>query len=240
MSVERDLARPRVRPLHRGPAAVARARAHAWGPGARRRRRHRARRARPRAPGSRVTALDRDPELLAELAQRAQAAGLDVPTVLADAREFELDERFALCIVPMQTIQLLGGAAGRAAFLRRARRHLRRRRPAWRSRSPRSSSCTSRCAGVAAAAAGHLRARRRRVLEPADRRSGNDDGGFVLERRREIVDAHGERTVQDDAVRLDRLRADAARARGRRRSACAPSERLMRPADRRSTSAARW
>ena len=45
---ERDLARPRVRRLRRGPAAVARAGRRARRPGARRRRRHRPGRARPR------------------------------------------------------------------------------------------------------------------------------------------------------------------------------------------------
>ncbi len=60
--------------------------------------------------GYAVTALDRDPLLLAELERRA--AGLDVSTVVADARDFEIATRFALCLVPMQTIQLLDGSAG--------------------------------------------------------------------------------------------------------------------------------
>ena len=42
----------------------------------------------------------------------------------ADARDFALDRRFPIIIVPMQTIQLLGGADGRARFLARARAHL--------------------------------------------------------------------------------------------------------------------
>jgi SAM-dependent methyltransferase len=76
--------------------------------------------------GGDVTALDLDPALLAALAQRAQRLGLSVPTVCADARSFSLPQRdYALCLVPMQTIQLLGGAEGRVAFLRRAREHLR-------------------------------------------------------------------------------------------------------------------
>jgi precorrin-6B methylase 2 len=73
--------------------------------------------------GHRVTALDSDPELLDELARRAEQ--LPLSTVRADAREFELAQRFALCVVPMQTVQLLGGSAGRRAFLARARSHLR-------------------------------------------------------------------------------------------------------------------
>jgi SAM-dependent methyltransferase len=74
--------------------------------------------------GHEVVALDIDAELLHELERRA--TGLKVETVVADAREFSLPGRsFALCVVPMQTIQLFGGEAGRAAFLRSAARHLR-------------------------------------------------------------------------------------------------------------------
>lgn len=74
--------------------------------------------------GHRVTALDSDRELLAALRQRVGDASL--ATVHADARSFELERRdFALCLVPMQTIQLLGGAPGRAEFLRQAHSHLR-------------------------------------------------------------------------------------------------------------------
>jgi len=73
--------------------------------------------------GHRVTALDLDAELLEAL--RARAAGLDIDTVRADARLFELDRRdFALCLAPMQTLQLLGGAAGRLEFMRHAHAHL--------------------------------------------------------------------------------------------------------------------
>jgi SAM-dependent methyltransferase len=75
--------------------------------------------------GHAVTALDCDPALLDALRQRA--GQLEVEVVCADARAFELSRHdFGLCIVPMQTIQLLGGSAGRLAFLRRARTHLRR------------------------------------------------------------------------------------------------------------------
>jgi SAM-dependent methyltransferase len=72
--------------------------------------------------GHEVVALDRDPALLDALRERG--VGLSVSTVAADARDFALDRRFALVIVPMQTLQLLGGPAGRARFLARAREHL--------------------------------------------------------------------------------------------------------------------
>jgi SAM-dependent methyltransferase len=74
--------------------------------------------------GHAVTALDRNEVLLGALRERA--AGLDVKAVRADARAFALERRdFALCVVPMQTIQLLGGAEQRIAFLRCARDHVR-------------------------------------------------------------------------------------------------------------------
>jgi SAM-dependent methyltransferase len=71
-----------------------------------------------------VTALDLSPELLTALRNRSE--GAVIQTLCADARSFTLARRdYALCIVPMQTIQLLGGRDGRLAFLRRAHAHLR-------------------------------------------------------------------------------------------------------------------
>ena len=70
--------------------------------------------------GHAITALDREAELLAALAERARAAGLRVETVVADAAGFALDRRFALVIVPMQTIQLLPERAGFFASARAA------------------------------------------------------------------------------------------------------------------------
>jgi SAM-dependent methyltransferase len=76
------------------------------------------------AAGHRVTAVDSDSQLLAAL--RGRAADLDLQTVCADARRFELPRRdHAACLMPMQTVQLLGGEDGRVAFLRCARAHVR-------------------------------------------------------------------------------------------------------------------
>jgi SAM-dependent methyltransferase len=72
--------------------------------------------------GFEVTALDRDPELLAELEARAAAEGLRVATARAGAEDFQLGgSRFGLVVAPMQVVQLL---ADRPAFLVVARRHL--------------------------------------------------------------------------------------------------------------------
>src|SRR3954468_16014973 len=73
------------------------------------------------AGGVAVVALDADTALLEALEHRA--AGLSVETVIADAREFALGRRFSLVLVPMQTLQLLGGSCGREAFLGRALDH---------------------------------------------------------------------------------------------------------------------
>ena len=74
--------------------------------------------------GHAVTALDHDDVLLAALGERATRVAVE--TVAADARDFALGRRFALCLVPMQTIQLLGGPPGRARFLECAHGHLAR------------------------------------------------------------------------------------------------------------------
>jgi SAM-dependent methyltransferase len=151
--------------------------------------------------GHNVTALDSHPGLLAELERRA--AGLEVRTVVADARRFELERSFALCIVPMQTVQLLGGRHGRLAFLACARRHL----------LP---------GGVLAIAISDeielYDAREESLLPLPDicERDGivyssqpmaarTDPTGFVLERRREIVTADGQHSVEQDVIRLDRV-----------------------------------
>jgi SAM-dependent methyltransferase len=72
--------------------------------------------------GHEVVALDRSSELLDALRERG--AGLAITTVAADARDFAIERRFPIVVVPMQTLQLLGGADGRGRFLARVREHL--------------------------------------------------------------------------------------------------------------------
>lgn len=154
--------------------------------------------------GHRVMALDRDPVLIAELRDRAE--GLELEAVVADARSFEIGREFALILMPMQTIQLLGGPEGRAAFLHRALAHLR--------------------PGGALAVAISSQLEPYEVLDggpaplpdvleldgvlyasqPVAVREDRD--GFVLHRRRETVSAAGERSVEDNEIRLDRLTPD--------------------------------
>ncbi|HEX5223735.1 MAG TPA: class I SAM-dependent methyltransferase, partial [Solirubrobacteraceae bacterium] len=73
--------------------------------------------------GHDVTALDISPALIAALRERAR--GLRVEPLVGDARSISLARTdYALCVVPMQTIQLLD-ARGRAGLLRSARAHMR-------------------------------------------------------------------------------------------------------------------
>ncbi len=73
--------------------------------------------------GHPVIGLDVDPELVGALAERAD--GLPVETVVADMRDFGLEGPVGLALAPMQTLQLLPGAADRKACLRRVAAHLR-------------------------------------------------------------------------------------------------------------------
>jgi SAM-dependent methyltransferase len=160
------------------------------------------------AHGVPVVAMDIDASLLRALARRGP-----VETVVADAREFSLERRFSLVIVPMQTLQLLGGPAGRAAFLRCVGRHL---EPGGR---------------VAAALADALDAFSGDRDQPpppdvleidgvryaSQLLSVAEEDGRATMRRRRVIVAPDERVRFDEAVvRLDRVSADevAAEARG--------------------------
>jgi SAM-dependent methyltransferase len=74
--------------------------------------------------GRLVTGLDRDPQLLATLETRARLEALQVDTVCADARSFDIGRRFDAIFAPMQLVQLLHGVAERRALLESAARHL--------------------------------------------------------------------------------------------------------------------
>jgi SAM-dependent methyltransferase len=153
------------------------------------------------ARGYEVVALDRSPALLAALRERA--TGLPVQTVAADARDFDLSgRRFGLILVPMQTVQLLGGPEGRAAFLR--------------------------CAAIALAPGGLLAIAIADALETFDEvrclppmpdireidgivyasrpvSVHEEPDGAVIRRIRETVDTTGHRTVEEDLIRLDHV-----------------------------------
>ena len=150
-----------------------------------------------------MVALDTDAALLAALEQRA--AGLPVETVVADARRFALGRRFSLVVVPMQTIQLLGGPRGRAAFLGRALDHLESggrlaaavadAMDCFDEEHPLPPPpATCEIAGVRYAS---------RLLGVVD-----DGGRAALHRRREIIGPGERREARDVTVELDRVSAE--------------------------------
>jgi SAM-dependent methyltransferase len=151
--------------------------------------------------GHQVVALDFDAVLLAELERRAR--GLPVTTVRADARDFQLGSGrcFPLVLVPMQTVQLLGGSAARIAFLECARAHLapggavalaiaeRFEEFEVHDGDPGPLPDMQELGGVVYSS-----------LPTAVRREG---ARVVLERRREAVDPQGAREVSADRIELD-------------------------------------
>ena len=158
-----------------------------------------------------VVALDADESLLAALAVRA--GQLPVETVVADARELCLRRRFRLILVPMQTLQLFGGAAGRAAFLRCALEHL----------EPGGLLAAALADAMDCFDEDHD------VPPPPDDREilgaryasqllgvVDDDGRAAIHRRREIVGAADRVDVKEVVVRLDRVSADEVATEARR------------------------
>jgi SAM-dependent methyltransferase len=152
--------------------------------------------------GHRVTALDRDPGLLAELERRAD--GLNVSTACADARSFALPQRFGSIFAPMQTVQLLG-ASGRERFLRQAARHL-------LPGGVLALAITEALEPFGGDEAVPLPLPDIRELsgvvyssQPTAVREQPD--GFVLERLRERIGPHGERWTEHDVIHLDRVSA---------------------------------
>ena len=153
--------------------------------------------------GHSVLALDSDVELLAALEQRARAQDLPVSIIHADARECRLAEQVPLAIVPMQTIQLLGRAGGRARFFAAVRASLRPRGALaiaisesveefeWRDGDPFPLPDIVEHDGTVYSS------------QPTAVRAVGDT--FVLERRRELIGPGGERSIEEDVIVLEVL-----------------------------------
>jgi SAM-dependent methyltransferase len=147
-----------------------------------------------------VVGLDTDEVLLEEL--RRRASKLPVETVRADVRDFDLGRRFPVVLAPMQTVQLLGGPAGRAGFLRCAKAHL----------EP---------GGIFAIAVAEDIQTFDEVEEALPLPDVREDGGtvyfsqpvsikdegdrFEIQFVREVIDPHGGRTSGRSVIHLDQL-----------------------------------
>ena len=230
----RHLARRRVRRLRPRPAAVARAGRRARAAGARRRRRApAASRSTSRAAGTRSSRSTATPRCSPRCAASAPR-GLTVTTVAADARDFDLgDRRFALVIVPMQTLQLLGGADGRARVpAPRARAHLAPGRRCWRPRWPTRSTPSTRSTTSLPAA------RHARASTGWSTPAGRWPCATSATARRSTACARSWRATAparpcDDVVELDRVERRRARGRGGGRRPARRAPRARIPADRR-------
>jgi SAM-dependent methyltransferase len=155
------------------------------------------------ARGIEVVALDVAAPLLAAL--ECRAGPLPVETVLGDAREFRVERRFALIVVPMQTLQLLEGPAGRAAFLRTAREHLK----------PGGLLAAALADAMDCFDEEHVAPPPPDAREILGARYSTqlltvvDDGGrAAIHRRREIVGRDDRRETHDVVVLLDRVSAE--------------------------------
>jgi SAM-dependent methyltransferase len=156
--------------------------------------------------GFAVTALDIDAELLAELERRARDAGVEVPTVVADATAFDLSG-FALVAVPMQTIQLLPERAGFFACARRAL-------------VPGGLLALAIATELEVFDGGHhlpdpdvlLRGGTRFVSQPTAVRAV--PGATRIERVRQTIGPGGERSSAQDAIELAALTVEALEAEG--------------------------
>jgi SAM-dependent methyltransferase len=163
--------------------------------------------------GHDVTALDLSAVLLDALS--ARAVGLRIDTVTADARSFSLGASdFGLCIVPMQTIQLLGGAEGRAAFLMQARAHL--RDGGLLACALLSEVETFDCAGGDAGPAAETAHVDGALYISRSTRVSRLPHSVVIERERRVIDQPGEqarerpsapRAPEIDVIALDRVTA---------------------------------
>ncbi len=179
--------------------------------------------------GHDVIALDLDGDLLEAL--RARGAGLPVRTVAADACDFAVDELCRLVLVPMQTVQLLGGK--HAAMLRCIRDALApgglvaiaiADPPAYDGEIHPLPDMTERGGWVWCSQPVAIRAR---------------PDGMAIERVRELVAPDGERTVTEDVIVLARVSATDLEQAG----FAAGLEPAGTPPDTRqptTTSAARW
>jgi SAM-dependent methyltransferase len=152
--------------------------------------------------GFEVTALDRDPELVAVLSERAEEEGLDIETVVADAADFELPRRFALIAVPMQTLQLLAERDGFFASAARAllpgglvAAAIADALEVFDEHAPLPLPDVGEAGG------------RRFLSQPVAVR--DVPGAVRIERIRQIVGPEGERTSADDVIELRSVGAEA-------------------------------
>src|SRR6476646_6355640 len=129
---------------------------------------------------------------------------LDLASLGADARAFDAGRRFALCVVPMQTIQLLGGPDGRARCLECVRAHL---EPGGRLAAALSDPFEGFGGDVVSLPLPDMGEHGGWVYSSQPVALRRENGATVIERSRQRVAPDGARTEATDLVRLDDLEA---------------------------------
>ena len=162
--------------------------------------------------GHEVVALDYDAALLAALAQRADAEGLEIETVVGDASGFDLGRHdFAIVMAPMQTVQLLG-QEGRRGFLESAGAHV----------APRGLVAIALADALETYDTDHVLLPLPDTMfvdgalyssQPVGLRDRGDS--VAIERIRTILRADGSRSASDDVLALDRITLEEVEAEGR-------------------------
>lgn len=74
--------------------------------------------------GVEIVGLDLSPSMLDHARKKAREAGLEIPFVLADCREFELGRKFALIFMAFNSMQHLHDSASLQALFRNVKKHL--------------------------------------------------------------------------------------------------------------------
>jgi SAM-dependent methyltransferase len=155
--------------------------------------------------GFEVVAVDSASDLIAELAHRAEAAGLTVEAVCADARRLDLGREVAGVIAPMQLMHLLGGAGGRAAALTAARAHL----PPGGVFAAALLADETAADGEGGSVLPDVRELDGWVCSSLPLEVAVAGGGIEVRRLRQLVSPGGELTERLASVHLDRLTAEA-------------------------------
>lgn len=156
--------------------------------------------------GHGVLGVDVDPVFCAELRRRGAARTLgSAAAAVSDARELRLGERFGLILAPMQTVQLLGGESGRAAFLGGVRDHL---TPDGVAAIAIVEDVEPFGADEAAHLAPDMKDHGGTVYASRPVGVTVDDGRIVLDRVREVVSPAGDRRQSTDRTVLDVLDVD--------------------------------
>jgi SAM-dependent methyltransferase len=149
--------------------------------------------------GVEVIALDRARNLLAELRARAGRSGVEIETMEADAREFELGRPAALIVAPMQLVQILGGLTGRHGMLASASASL-----------PRGGHLALTIAepedeGLSPPPSPDVRELDGWIYSSLPVEVRDVQGGFEVHRLRQVVSPGGELTDTLDVIRFDRV-----------------------------------